>query len=193
MFILAIVIFNWIQFCLIIFGLAIVFDPLGSTKYRKTKDTNGNNGPTESALHRKLSNVWLRRFRWIFCCLRKDEYGNEAFTQVASLLSAIFRGTDLVPTDIMAGCILMRVRQKREHREMRRIRMLNNDGPRYSTDINRLFATTPSWMTIRNARHFMRFALASYGWPLVCYEHCCTGPFHLLKQSTCCGCFRLVI
>lgn len=125
----AIVIFNWILFALIIFGFAIVFDPLGSTKYRKTKDNNDNgNGPTESALHRKLSKLWLRRFRWVFCCLRKDEYGNEAFTQVANLLSALFRGTDLVPTDIMAGCIIMRVRQKREMREMRRIKMLNNDG-----------------------------------------------------------------
>lgn len=50
------------------------------------------------------------------------------FQLVASLLSALFRGTDLVPSDIMASCILLRVRQKRETREMRRIRMLNDDG-----------------------------------------------------------------
>ena len=84
-----------------------------------------------SVQHFKVSNLWLRRFRWIFCCLRKDEFGQEAFTQVASLLSALFRGTDLVPSDIMAGCILLRVRQKREIREMRRIRMLNDDGNRH--------------------------------------------------------------
>lgn len=107
--------------------MAIVFDPLGSTKYKKGKDNN-DNGPTESALHRKLSSLWLRRFRWVFCCLRKDEFGNEAFSQVAQLLAALFRGTDLVPSDIMAGCVLLRVRQKRETREMRRIRMLNDDG-----------------------------------------------------------------
>lgn len=34
----------------------------------------------------------------MFCCLRRDEYGQEAFMQVASLLSALFRGTDLVPS-----------------------------------------------------------------------------------------------
>ncbi len=50
---------------------------------------------------------------------------------MASLLSALFRGTDLVPSDIMAACILLRVRQKRETREMRRIRMLNDDGKLY--------------------------------------------------------------
>lgn len=188
----AIVLFNWTVFALIIFGLAIVFDPLGSTKYRTVvgRDSNDNNGPTESNLHRKVSKLWFRRFRWAFCCLRKDEFGHEAFTQVASLLSALFHGTDLVPSDIMAGCVLLRVRQKRETREMRRIRMLNEDGPRYSTDVTRVFAATPTWMTLKNARHFLRYAIASYGWPLVCYIHCCTGPFSLIKRSTCCACFR---
>lgn len=124
----AIVVFNWVMFALILFGLAIVFDPLGSQRYRRGRDSNDTAGPTESALHRKVSNLWMRRFRWLFCCLRSDEFGQEAFGQVASLLSALFRGTDLVPSDIMAGCILLRVRQKRETREMRRIRMLNDDG-----------------------------------------------------------------
>jgi sn1-specific diacylglycerol lipase len=123
--------------------------------------------------------------------LRKDKFGNEAFSQVASLLSALFRGTDLVPSDIMAGCILLRVRQKREHQEMRRIRMLNDDGPRYSTDLNRIFATSPPWMTIKNARHFLRFALSSYGWPMICYTKCGTSSFHLMKRATCCACFRI--
>lgn len=185
-------IFNWIVFALIIFGFAIVFDPLGSTRYNKkgARDSNDNNGPTESAMHRKVSKLWFRRFRWAFCCLRKDEFGHEAFSQVASLLSALFRGTDLVPSDIIAGCVLLRVRQKRETREMRRIRMLNDDGPRYSSDITRVFATSPAWMTIQNARHFLRMALASYGWPMVCYLHCCSGPVNLIKRATCCACFR---
>lgn len=142
-------------------------------------------------MHKKVSKVWINRFRWIFCCLRKDEYGQEAFMQVASLLSALFRGTDLVPTDIIAGAILLRVRQKRETREMRRIRMLNpDDGPRYSTDMSRLFTTSASWMTIPNSRHMLRYALASYGWPMVCYLKCCSGCFKLLKNITCCGCCR---
>jgi sn1-specific diacylglycerol lipase len=142
-----------------------VYNPLGSSKYRKALHESG---PNETSLHKKVSKMWIKRFRWVFCCLRKDEYGQEAFMQVASLLSALFRGTDLVPSDVIAGAILMRVRQKRETREMRRIRMLNpDDGPRYSTDMMRLFATTPSWMTIPNARHMLRFAVASYGWPIV--------------------------
>lgn len=65
-----------------------------------------------------------------------------------------------------------------------------SSGPRYSSDASRVFATTPLWMTLANAKHFMAFAMASYGWPLVCYMHCCTGPARLLKLSTCCACFR---
>lgn len=179
------VVLNWIVFALIVFGFAIVYNPLGSSKYRKARE----NGPTETTLHKKVSKMWIKRFRWVFCCLRSDEYGKEAFMQVASLLSALFRSTDLVPSDIIAGAILMRVRQKRETREMRRIRMLNpDDGPRYMTDTSRLFATSPPWMTIPNARHMLRFALASYGWPMVCYLKCCSGCFKLLKNVKCCGC-----
>lgn len=53
--------------------------------------------------------------------------------QVAALLSALFRSTDLVPSDVLAGCVLLRVKQKRETREMRRIYMLADDEPKYST------------------------------------------------------------
>ena len=93
-------------------------------------------------------------------------------------------------SDIIAGSILLRVRQKRETREMRRIRMLNADGPRYTTDMTRLFATSPPWMTVANARYMLRFALSSYGWPMVCYLKCCSGCFKLLRNATCCGCCR---
>lgn len=45
-------------------------------------------------------------------------------------------------------------------------------------------------MTLKNAKHFMAFAMAAYGWPLVCYMHCCTAPFRLARLGTCCACFR---
>lgn len=49
---------------------------------------------------------------------------------VVGLLTSLFRGTDLVPTDVMAGCILLRVRQKRETLELRRLNIL--ERPRYT-------------------------------------------------------------
>lgn len=69
--------------------------------------------------------------------------------------------------------------------------MLNpDDHPRYTTDMTRLFATSPPWMTLTNARHMLRFALSAYGWPMLCYLRCCKGCFSLLRKATCCGCCR---
>lgn len=183
----ALAIFNWTLFGLAVFGLALVFDPLGSKRYHDVQETPGGG---ESLRHRKGTSIWQRRFRWAFCWLRSDEHGNEAFRQVAALLSDLFRSTDLVPSDIVAGCILLRVKQKKETREMRRIQMLSDDEPRYSSDLSRVFAVAPRWMNLENARHFLRLSIAAYGWPFVMYRHCVTGICRLLGQITCCGCFR---
>lgn len=40
------------------------------------------------------------------------------------LLSCLFRGTDLVPSDAVAGFILLRIRQKYETHELRRLNLL---------------------------------------------------------------------
>ena len=99
----------------------------------------------------------------------------------------------MTPSDLLAGSILQRVRQKRETRELKHIRRIQiDDSPRYSTDLSKVFSASPSWMNLRDAHHYLRFALASYGWPMVCYIKCCSGALQLIKKSTCCPCFRLV-
>lgn len=118
------------MFGLAIFGLALVFDPLGSRRYHEAHETPSAG---ESLRHRKVMSLWQRRFRWAFCWVKSDEHGHEAFQQVAALLSALFRSTDLVPSDILAGCVLLRVKQKRETRERRRIQMLSGIEPKYTT------------------------------------------------------------
>ncbi|XP_026465455.1 sn1-specific diacylglycerol lipase beta-like [Ctenocephalides felis] len=188
----AIVLFNWVLFALTVFGLAMVFDPLGSTS--ASCCVQGSPGstatPSQSNMHRKLTALWLKRFRWACCCMRSDELGNEAFQQIAALLSTLFRGTDLVPSDVLAGCVLLRVRQKRDTRERRRLQMLAEEEPQYTTDMLRIFSTCPSWMNMHMAKHFMRFSMATYGWPFVMYTHCCTGLYRLMRKATCCACFR---
>lgn len=78
MFISGIVLFNWVQLGLTVFGLFMVFDPLGSVSYGDMQDT-----PNQVRHHRKVTGLWSRRFRWAFCWLKKDEHGKEAFQQVA--------------------------------------------------------------------------------------------------------------
>lgn len=76
--ILGIVLFNWVQLALTVFGLFMVFDPLGSVSYGDMQDT-----PNQVRHHRKVTGLWSRRFRWAFCWLKRDEHGKEAFQQVA--------------------------------------------------------------------------------------------------------------
>ena len=51
---------------------------------------------------------------------------------ITDLFSSLFRSTDTVPSDYMAGFILMRVRQKRETRELRRLQLLDEQQPIYT-------------------------------------------------------------
>ncbi|XP_058804009.1 diacylglycerol lipase-beta-like [Phymastichus coffea] len=176
----ALVLFDWVLVGLTIFGLALIFDPLGSLSL-KDKELE------DSVEHSKVSRIWLRRVKF-FWWMRRDESASETFQHVAGLLSALFRGTDLVPSDVMAGCVLLRVRQKREHLELKRLNLL--ERPQYDTDAVRIFANSPDWMSLEWAHHYMQLSIASYGWLFVIYRQCCTGCFHLLKEMTCCACWR---
>ncbi|XP_043487302.1 diacylglycerol lipase-beta-like [Polistes fuscatus] len=175
----AMVFFNWILIGLTIFGFILVFDPLGSMDKH-------NNNLDDSIEHGKISRIWRRRFKFLWW-MRKDESANETFQHVAGLLTALFRGTNLVPSDVMAGLILLRVRQKRE---THKLRTLNLSKPKYTVDARDIFINTPSWMTLENAHHFLKLSIASYGWLFVCYQHVCTGCFRLIPNLTFCGCFR---
>lgn len=46
------------------------------------------------------------------------------FFKILGLMSSIFRNTDIVPSDLIAGLVLLRVKQKRESREQRRLALL---------------------------------------------------------------------
>ncbi|XP_071573834.1 diacylglycerol lipase-beta-like isoform X1 [Temnothorax nylanderi] len=174
----ALVFFDWILIGLSIFGLALVFDPIGSLEKKQLES---------SAEHGKISRIWLRRFKFLWW-MRKDESANEAFQQVAGLLSALFRGTDLVPSDVMAGCVLLRVRQKREIHELRKLNLIPR--PKYTSDGNEIFSGAPNWMSLEAAHHFLQLSIASYGWLFVIYQHACTGCFRLIRGMRCCACFR---
>lgn len=90
----------------------------GAKKYRKIRDSNGNiNNASDhhEFMHKKISKLWLRRFRLAFCCLAKDENGDEAFLQSAELFSNLFNGTDLVPT---GECLLLPLNTSNLHKIM---------------------------------------------------------------------------
>ncbi|KAK0077093.1 hypothetical protein PV326_010305 [Microctonus aethiopoides] len=176
----SLVFFDWVLIGLAILGLALVFDPLGSLSH-------SDKALEDSVEHGKVSRIWLRRFKY-FWWMRRDESATETFQHVAGLLSALFRGTDLVPSDVVAGCVLLRVRQKRENLELRRLNIL--ERPKYSVDARVIFTSTPPWMSLEWAHHYVKLAIASYSWLFVIYQNACTGYYKLFRQMTCCACFR---
>ncbi|XP_014245187.1 sn1-specific diacylglycerol lipase beta-like [Cimex lectularius] len=177
---------DWLLFALAVFTLFMVIDPIGSVKLSGSQPDL----TLDSLHHRKVTSVWLRRFRWIFCWIIRDKQSHEAFTQVAGLMSSMFRDTDLVPTDIISGFVLLRVKQKRESREQRRIELIAEQRLKYTTDVKEAFLGQPSWMSLEKAEHYMTLSLSSYGCPMIMMLHCFTGIFKLLAHSTCCACFR---
>ncbi|XP_076176575.1 diacylglycerol lipase-beta isoform X2 [Ptiloglossa arizonensis] len=168
----------WMFGGLTIFGLALIFDPLGSLAEKNLETL---------AEHSKASRVWIRRMKF-FWWMRKDESANETFQHVAGLISALFRGTDLVPSDVIAGSILLRIRQKREIHELRRLNVPFRSP--YTSDVSAIISDAPSWMSLENALHYIKLAIACYGWLFVLYKNICTGQLHIIQNLTCCACFR---
>ncbi|XP_076766853.1 diacylglycerol lipase-beta [Xylocopa sonorina] len=172
------VLFDWILIGLTIFGLALVFDPLGTLSIK----------PLESSIeHDKVLNVWIRRFRF-FWWMRKDENADETFQHVAGVCCSLFRGTNWVPSDVLAGLILLRIKEKREVHELRRLNLL--PVKTYTSNASEIFRDTPPWMSLENAHHYMKLCIAIYGWIFAIYQHSCVGCFNVMKNLTYCGCLR---
>lgn len=91
---------------------------------------------------------------------------------------------DFVITDVAAGMILV---QRQQERELRR-RMASGPAPLRASyaDVAHSKAVLDtsyhpkSWMTLTQASAFMKYALASYGWPFFVYDNQVSGPFKLL-------------
>ncbi|XP_069704996.1 diacylglycerol lipase-beta-like [Periplaneta americana] len=177
------VLFNWVLLALALFGLAVVFDPLGSASFDEQE------APLETLRHRKLARLWLRRLQWTFCWMRRDKHGDDAFFHLANFFSSLFRSTDTVPSDYVAAFILLRVRQKRETRELRRLQLLEQQ-PKYTLDVRKVMADAPSWMTLELGHHFLKLAMAAYTWPFVMYRFPFSGLAKLSTNMTCCSCLR---
>ncbi|XP_065334856.1 diacylglycerol lipase-beta-like isoform X2 [Cloeon dipterum] len=201
-----VLIFNWVSLTATLFGLALLFDPMGSSRFYAPCD----GGTTcEDHQHERYAersrDIWLRRFSWLFCWMQPDEHSRTAFNDVAGLFSALFRSTNLVPSDVAAAFVLLRVRQKQEVR-LQREKLAESRGDQEWTqhfpthaqgisaplnlDEETRIIGAPDWMKLSTAKHYLKFSMAAYGWPLVMYLHCFTGLFRLLPYMSCCGCIR---
>jgi len=56
--------------------------------------------------------AWHRRCRFLCCCIQDSASERDAFQSVSKTMTTIFRNTDLTPTDVAAGMVLMNLRQQ---------------------------------------------------------------------------------
>lgn len=82
---------------------------------------------------RKYQDSWNRRCQMLFCCLGNSDRNQNSFSEVAKILSEFFRDLDLVPTDVIAGLIIVRKAQKQQRELM--VNSFNNDIIQYLSGV----------------------------------------------------------
>jgi sn1-specific diacylglycerol lipase len=115
---------------LVVMTMYCVFDPAGRSwvkmkkyqrsmkesesrfNYRRSGSTNRN--WRQRKVIRAYQDSWNQRCRFFFCCLNTSDRNRNSFTDIAKLLSDFFRDLDVVPSDVVAGLVLLRKFQKLE-------------------------------------------------------------------------------
>ncbi|RNF26461.1 putative lipase domain protein [Trypanosoma conorhini] len=161
----AVVAINFIaSFCYIVM-FAVAFDPVGRHVWR-------DSGEYES--------LWDSRCRLLCCCCLHTRRHQDAFQDVSKNVAGLFCGYDVVPSDVVAGMLLLHARQKREFR-LRQIKVRYpsaTDGRSERVSLQARYfplLTEQQRSQLADLRTYSRFYLSAYGWPLFEYMHCCTG------------------
>lgn len=110
------VVCNWVVILSVCITVLCVFDPTGRTfvKLRATKRRQ-RNLRTYNLRHRLeegQASSWTRRLKVFLCCTRTKDSQSDAYSEIAYLFAEFFRDLDIVPSDIIAGLVLLRQRQR---------------------------------------------------------------------------------
>ncbi|KAG5681216.1 hypothetical protein PVAND_010670 [Polypedilum vanderplanki] len=137
---------------------------------------------------------WNQRCKLLFCCMGSSDRSRNSFTDIARLLSDFFRDLDVVPTDVVAGLVLLRKFQKLEREAI--VRQRRHGIYEYLsgvpiTERTKFLALNDSrdYEHFQSIIHYMYFAMASYGWPMYLITHK-SGICDLFPKLKCCNLFR---
>ncbi|KAI9528543.1 hypothetical protein NQZ68_020369 [Dissostichus eleginoides] len=143
--------------------------------------------------------------------------GGDAYSEVASLFAEFFRDLDIVPSDIIAGLVLLRQRQRSKRSSI--LDQGNNDilaflsGMPVTRNTRYLDLKNSVEMNMyKDVCYYMLFALAAYGWPMYLMRKPVCGLCRLasscpcmsvsssrmtqavtVEEDNCCGCNVLAI
>ncbi|NWW89992.1 DGLA lipase, partial [Rhynochetos jubatus] len=172
-----------------------VFDPTGRTfvKLRATKRRQ-RNLRTYNLRHRLeegQASSWTRRLKVFLCCTRTKDSQSDAYSEIAYLFAEFFRDLDIVPSDIIAGLVLLRQRQRAKRNAV--LDEANNDILAFLSGMP--VTRNTKYLDLKNAQemqrykevcYYMLFALAAYGWPIYLMRKPTCGLCRLARSCTCC-------
>ncbi|XP_051561602.1 diacylglycerol lipase-alpha-like isoform X2 [Myxocyprinus asiaticus] len=186
---LGIVACNWLVIFSVCFTMMCTFDPTGRTFVKLKATRRRQRNLTTYTLRHRLeegqASSWSRRLKFFMCCTRAQDTQSDAYSEVASLFAEFFRDLDIVPSDIIAGLVLLRQRQRAKRSAI--LDQANNDVLAFLSGMP--VTRNTKYLDLKNSAemamykevcYYMLFAMAAYGWPM-----------YLLKK-TACGLCRLV-
>ncbi|XP_062538021.1 diacylglycerol lipase-alpha isoform X2 [Armigeres subalbatus] len=140
---------------------------------------------------RAYQDSWDHRCRLLFCCMGNSDRSRNSFTDIARLLSDFFRDLDVVPSDVVAGLVLLRKFQKLEREAV--VRQRKNGTYEFLSGVP--ITANTQFLALNDSKdydHFqtviryMYFAQGAYGWPMFLMSHSGTGVCQLGSELTCC-------
>lgn len=127
---------------------------------------------------------WKFRFKLFYCCV-KEKKAKNAFTTISEMLACFFYKYDVVPSDLLAGLLLIRDKQKQSIDETLKQR---NDIYDYLSGIPITSETkyfnlnnTANLSMYQDMIYFFDYAAASYGWPM-----------YIMNSTNRFACFKLL-
>ncbi|XP_020655262.3 diacylglycerol lipase-beta isoform X1 [Pogona vitticeps] len=177
------VIASWVIIVVTVAAIVVVFDPLGGKKtlyitHCADRDLESSQtGQLFYNVKKTATRVWEKRIRLMCCCIVQDDDHRVAFTSIAELFRGYFADTDLVPSDVAAGLILLHQEQDKVEKCPKEPEEVLVQSPP-SPGANDLDAE------LENAAHYMKFAASTYGWPYYIMTNPLTG-FCKLKGDCC--------
>ncbi|XP_069037642.1 diacylglycerol lipase-alpha [Lepisosteus oculatus] len=194
---LGIVACNWLVILSVCITMMCTFDPTGRTFVKLKATRRRQRNLTTYTLRHRLeegqASSWSRRLKFFMCCTRAQDSQSDAYSEIASLFAEFFRDLDIVPSDIIAGLVLLRQRQRAKRSAT--LDQGNNDiltflsGMPVTRNTKYLDLKNSMEMTMyRQVCYYMLFAMAAYGWPMYLMRTPACG---LCRLASSCSCLSL--
>lgn len=157
-------------------------------KYRRSRNSQRNWRHREAI--REYEKTWDNRCRKFCCIINLKSPRENSLAEIAKLLSEFFRDLDVVPSDVIAGLSLIRVKQKATRHD--RVKQTEENvyqfisGAAITSETNFLDLTHPLVVQeVFNLIHYMQYSLAIYGWPMFIMANSPADWCKLLKHVQC--------